>query len=78
MMYLIVNDVFNSEYIVFIYKGKIAMEGEVLSCLKEEKLIKRLGYKLPFMYDLSLQLNYYDVLDDIYLDYKDMENAIWK
>ena len=76
--YLILDDVFNSEYIVFIYKGKIAMEGEVLSCLKEEKLIKRLGYKLPFMYDLSLQLNYYDVLDDIYLDYKDMENAIWK
>lgn len=72
------DDVFNSEYIVFIYKGKIAMEGEVLSCLKEEKLIKRLGYKLPFMYDLSLQLNYYDVLDDIYLDYKDLENAIWK
>lgn len=71
-------NIFYSEYLVFIYKGKIAMEGEVLSCLKEEKLIKRLGYKLPFMYDLSLQLNYYDVLDDIYLDYKAMENAIWK
>ena len=72
------DNVFNSEYLIFIYKGKVAMEGEVLSCLKEEKLIKRLGYKLPFMYDLSLQLNYYEVLDNIYLDYKDMESAIWK
>ena len=54
------------------------MEGDVLSCLKEERLIKRLGFKLPFLFDLSLQLNYYEVLDDIYLDFKSMENAIWK
>jgi len=72
------SNVFYSEYLVCIYKGKIAMEGEVLSCLKEERLLKRLGFNLPFMYDLSLQLNYYEVLDDIFLDYKDMENAIWK
>lgn len=72
------DNIFYSEYIYFIYNGKIAMEGEIQSCLKEEKLIKRMGYKLPFMYDLSLQLNYYNVLDDIYLDYKSMENAIWK
>ena len=72
------DDVFYSEYLICLYKGNIAMEGEVLSCLKEEKLIKRLGFKLPFMYDLSLQLNYYDVLDDIYITNKDLESAIWK
>lgn len=72
------DNVFYSEYLVCLYKGNIAMEGDVLSCLKEERLLRRLGYKLPFMFDLSLQLNYYDVLDDIYLDYKDMEGAIWK
>ena len=69
---------FNSEYLICLYNGKVAMEGPVMSCLKEERLLKRIGFKLPFMYDLSLQLNYYDVLDDIYLDYKDMESAIWK
>ena len=68
----------HSEYLVCLYNGKIAMEGPVMSCLKEERLLKRLGFKLPFMYDLSLQLNYYEVLDDIYLDFKDMESAIWK
>ena len=71
-------NVFYSKYLICLYKGKIAMEGDVLSCLKEERLIKRLGFKLPFLFDLSLQLNYYDVLDDIYLDFKSMENAIWK
>ena len=54
------------------------MEGEVLSCLKEEKLLKRLGYKLPFIYDLSLQLNYYEVINKIYLDNKSLEEAVWK
>ncbi len=72
------DNIFYSEYLICLYNCNIAMEGEILSCLKEERLLKRLGFKLPFMYDLSLQLNYYEVLDDIYLDYKDMENAIWK
>ena len=72
------DNVLFSDYLICLYNGKVAMEGNVLSCLKEEKLLRRLGYKLPFMYDLSLQLNYYEVLNDIYLDYKDMENAIWK
>ena len=72
------DNVLNSKYLVCLYNCKIAMEGEVLSCLKEEKLLKRLGFKLPFMYDLSLQLNYYEVLNDIYLNAKDLESAIWK
>ena len=72
------DDVLYSEYLICLYNGKIAMEGNVISCLKEEKLLKRLGFKLPFIYDLSLQLNYYDVIDDIYLDYKSLEEAIWK
>lgn len=72
------DNVLYSDYLVCLYNCRIAMEGEVMSCLKEERLLKRLGHKLPFMYDLSLQLNYYDVLNDIYLNYKDMENAIWK
>ena len=72
------DNVLNSKYLIALYNGSIAMEGDMLSCLKEEKLLKRLGFKLPFMYDLSLQLNYYEVINDIYLDYKKLEEAIWK
>ena len=71
------DNIFNSEYAYFIYNKKIAMEGDILSCLKEERLIKRLGFKLPFMFDLSLQLNYYEVLDNIYLDKDKMIDKIW-
>jgi len=70
-------EVFYSEYMICLYHGKIAMEGDIISCLKEERLLKRLGFKLPFMYDLSLQLNYYEVIDGIYLDEDEMISKIW-
>lgn len=72
------DNVLYSDYVIFLYKSKIAMEGNVIDTLKEEKLIKRLGFRLPFMYDLSLQLNYYEVLDDIIIDREKMVDAIWK
>lgn len=72
------DNVLFSDYVIFLYKSKIAMEGNVIDTLKEEKLIKRLGFRLPFMYDLSLQLNYYEVLDDIIIDREKMVDKIWK
>ena len=72
------DNVLFSDYVIFLYKFKIAMEGNVIDTLKEEKLIKRLGFRLPFMYDLSLQLNYYEVLDDIIIDREKMVDKIWK
>ena len=72
------DNIYYSEYAYFLYKGSIAMEGDINSCLKEEKLIKRMGFKLPFMFDLSLQLNYYEVLDSLVLNRDEMINKIWK
>ena len=72
------DDVLYSDYVIFLYNSKIAMEGNVMDSLKEEKLIKRLGFRLPFMYDLSLQLNYYEVLDEIVIDREKMVEKIWK
>ena len=73
-----IRNVINSNYMLVIYNGKIVMEGPTLSCLLEEKLLKRLGYYLPFYVDLSLQLNYYEILNNIYLDKESMVDAIWK
>ena len=61
-----------------LYNGKVVMEGSMMSCLLEEKLLKRLGYNLPFYVDLSLQLNYYEILKNIYMDKESMVDAIWK
>ncbi len=72
------DNVLFSDYLICIYNKTIAMEGNTISCLEEEKLLKRLGYNLPFMVDLSIQLNYYDLIDSVYLDRKEMEKSIWK
>lgn len=72
-----IDEIIYSNYVYFLYEGKIVMEGDTLSCLKEEKLLKRLGFNLPFMIDLTTQLKYYNVIDNIYFDEKEMIDAIW-
>ena len=72
-----IDEIVYSNYAYFLYEGNIVMEGDIISCLKEEKLLKRLGFNLPFIIDLSTQLKYYNVLDKIYFDEKEMVDAIW-
>ncbi len=60
-----------------IYHGKTMLEGFTLSVLKEEKLLKRLGYRLPFIVDLSLQLNAYNLIDSIFLDEEVLVDKLW-
>ncbi len=56
---------------------KVQIEGPVISVLKEERILKKLGFGLPFIYDLSLQLNYYGLIDSIYLDEKALVDKLW-
>ena len=60
-----VEDVINFSYTIVIANKIVAMEGKTSLILKEEKLMKLLGYSLPFYVNLSTQLNYYGVLDHI-------------
>lgn len=45
--------------------------------LRNEKLLKRLGYGIPFVVDLSIQLNYYDIFDTVYYDMDKLTEALW-
>lgn len=67
---------FAHELIVF-NKGNIVLQGSTISVLKEEKILKRLGFKLPFVVDLSLQLNSYEIIDSIFLDEGLLVNKLW-
>lgn len=66
------------EYTIVLKNNKIVLEGETLSVLNEEKIMKKLGLNLPFTIDLSHQLNYYDLIDDIYIDNDELVRALWK
>lgn len=72
-----VEDAIYSDYI-FVYDGnKLALEGNRNEVLKEEKTLKRLGYGLPFVVDLSIQLNYYDIFNKVYYDLDELVRALW-
>lgn len=63
--------------IVFGPKG-ILMEGTTGVVLKEEKILNRLGFGLPFLADLSLQLKRYGLINQVYLNEKELSVALWK
>lgn len=66
-----------TDYLIIYDKEKVLIEGSTLEVLKQEKLLKRLGIVLPFMVELSLLLQDYGLIKDIYLDYNSLEHALW-
>ena len=65
-------------YLVIMGNSGVFMEGSTLSVLKEEKILKRLGFSLPFFVDLSLQLKSYDLIDQIIINPKELTEKLWK
>ena len=71
-------DVLYSDYLICMYKGISAIDGKTLDVLKNEKLLKRLGFNLPFMYDLSIQLKLYGLINKVYLNKEELVKNLWK
>ncbi len=65
------------DYLIIIHENKIIMEGLAKDILKEEKIIKKLGYNLPFIIELSSALKYYGLINKIYYDNKSLVDDLW-
>ncbi len=72
-----VEDVIYSDYVIVYDDDKKILEGNKEMVLRNEKLLKRLGYGIPFVVDLSIQLNYYDIFDIVYYDMDKLTEALW-
>ncbi len=74
------NDVIelNADYLYILDQGKIALEGNPLDVLKQDNKINRLGLSIPFMVDLSVKLNDYNLINNIILDMDGMVQELWK
>ncbi len=72
------SDIIDSDYTYVLNSGNLVMEGKPLSILREEKFLTRLGLELPFMIDLSLKLQFYELLDKEYTDMDRMVDTLWK
>ena len=71
-------DVIYTDYVLCLYNGICAIDGKSLDVLKEEKILKRFGFSLPFMIDLSIQLKLYGLIDKMYLNKEAMVKNLWK
>ena len=72
------NELFNTKITYILNEGSIIAYGNSDKILLEEKLLKRLGFKLPFMIDLSLQLKAYKLVNNIYYDKQLLIDKLWK
>lgn len=66
------------ENMIIIDGNKVIMEGLTKEVLKNEKAIRRLGFNLPFVVDLSTQLKLYGVLDKYYYDMEELVDVLCK
>ena len=66
------------DYIVVIHENKIIMEGKKELVLQEEKILKKLGFHLPFVVELSNSLKYYGLITKTYFNNKELVNDLWK
>ncbi|MCI8671114.1 MAG: hypothetical protein HFI36_03635 [Bacilli bacterium] len=65
-------------YLIIIYNNEIVIEGETNIVLKEETLIKKLGFNLPFIVELSNGLKYYNVVSKLFFDNESLVEELWK
>ncbi len=72
-----IEEALNYDYMIVMDKGIIALEGKTEQVLKEEKLLKRLGIGLPFYVDLSIQLQYYNLIDKVCLNKEELVDKLW-
>lgn len=71
-------DTLDVDYLYILHNGNIVMEGELFAVLREDRLLNRLGLSLPFMVDLSLKLEFYELLDKIEIDMNRLVDNLWK
>lgn len=73
-----IEEVLYTNYLIIYDDIKIIAEGNTLELLKNEKLFKRLGFKLPFIVELSLLLKDYNLVNKIYIDKESLVGDLWK
>lgn len=67
-----------SDKIAIINKGVIVTKGYTNDVLLEEKVIKSNGLDLPFVTDLSINLKYYNLVDELIPTLDEMVVRLWQ
>lgn len=73
-----VDEVLYGKKIVLLSKGNIIDYASTKKILSDEKKFNDLKLDIPFIVDLSNKLKYYELVDEMYLNMKDLVNDLWK
>lgn len=65
------------DYLIVLHENKVVMEGKKELVLKEEKILKKLGFNLPLVVELSNGLKYYGLINKTYFNNNELVNALW-
>ena len=66
------------DYLIVLQDNTIIMEGKKELVLQEEKILKKLGFNLPFIVELSNGLKLYKVIDKVYFNNEELVGELWK
>ena len=70
-------EVLYTDNLIIYDKENILAEGNAIELINNEKLMKRLGFKLPFIVELSILLKDYNLINKIYLDKESLVDDLW-
>ena len=71
-------EVMYTDYLIVIDESEsILIEGKTKLVSEESKLLKRLGFDLPFYFEMSNLLMDYGLIDNVYDNKDDLVGALW-
>ena len=73
-----IEELLYTDKLIIYDKEKVLVEGNTIELLKNEKLLKRLGFNLPFIVQISILLKDYNLIDKIYFDKESLVGELWK
>lgn len=71
-------DSYDSNRLVILSNGEILLDGSPIKVFEYDKVLIRLGIKLPFEVDLSIKLKLYGLIDNIIPNMEDMVDELWE
>lgn len=67
-----------SDEIIVIDNGKLVLKGTKEQVYSQERILKKMGFNLPFMVELSNRLKFYELIDETIYDMEVMVDTLWK
>ena len=73
-----IENVIGLDNIIVFSDGRKKFHGSFNEIIMEDNELTKMGFEIPIMIDLSRKLQFYNLVDDIYLDVDSVVNKLWK